>query len=454
MNAAKIIDNCIFAIPVGARFGCNDMDVQLIYAPLSDNMLLADTTTVEALEQAVTSPASTESEYSDLLAQLKPCADLQLRNSTTAPDMYQTLYVLPNYVCNLSCSYCYSAKGRSSKHLSEEHLRATLDYFVDSKRCNGKPLKISFVGGGEPLLSWNIVGQGIEYANKRAYDQNIKLHFGLITNGTVVSPEIIDALKKYNVHPRLSFEIIEDLQNKQRGQYDNVCRTLDLLAEAGINTEVRSVITQDSVERIEEMVEEMFRRFPFVRRMYFDPVADHNLFRNADFTRTFYNTYRQSMLKARRMAADNGKHVLCAVSRSLETVSERYCNGEFCLTPEGTVSICLEVSSPNEETYSQSIYGAVNDKNILILNHEKYKALRQSQTANANPECCQCFVKWNCGGGCTAEKRRYTAEVRNIICDFVRDFSCDLLLERLNEAEMETSGSSLMELVTQNLKNK
>jgi radical SAM protein with 4Fe4S-binding SPASM domain len=186
--------------------------------------------------------------------------------------------------------------------------------------------------------------------------------------------------------------------------------------------------------------------------MYFDPVADHNLFRDANFTRTFYDTYRKSMLKARRIAANSGKNVLCAVSRSLETVSERYCNGEFCLTPEGTVSVCLEVSSPGEETYLQNIYGAVNDKNILTINREKYQALRQSQMADANPECHQCFVKWNCGGGCTAERRRYTAEIQNIICDFVRDFSCDLLLEKLNETELETSGLTLTELVTQNLK--
>ncbi|MDR0724637.1 MAG: radical SAM protein [Prevotellaceae bacterium] len=453
MNTAKMIDDCIFAIPVGNRFGCNDTDVNLIYAPLSNNMLLADTATVATLEQTAISPVSTDSEYSDLLAQLKTATDLQIRNST-APDVYQTLYVLPNYFCNLSCSYCYSAKGRSGKHLSEEHLRATLDYFVDSARCGEKPLKISFVGGGEPLLSWDIVKQGVEYANKLASSQNIKLHFGFITNGTVVSPEIINTVKKYNVHPRISFEILEDLQNKQRGQYDKVCRTLDLLAEAGITTEIRSVITQSAVERIEEMVEEVFRRFPFVRTVYFDPVADHNLFRDVNFTRTFYNTYREAMLKARRIAASNGKNVLCAVSRSLETISDRYCNGEFCLTPEGTVSICLEVSSPDEETYSQNIYGAVNGENILVIDREKYSVLRQNQMADIYPECCQCFVKWNCGGGCTAERRRYTVEIQNVICDFVRDFSCDLLLEKLDETEMETSGSSLMELITQNLKNK
>jgi radical SAM protein with 4Fe4S-binding SPASM domain len=435
----------IFTIPVGHYFDKRKNNFHLVYAPLSGNMMLADEKSVHKMKQVFQRTIEDE-EVEDVLQTLTDTSETAIETIRHLED-YRVLYILPNFICNFSCSYCYSAKGRSNKELSLQHLKAVLDYFIDAKRCNQEPLKITFVGGGEPMISWNLVKYGLEYASSLADKQGIELYFGLITNGSVINEEILEVLSYHRVTPRISFEILKDIQNKQRGHYDKVCETISKMLNAGINCEVRSMITPDNVHQLEEMVQEMINRFPAMNRYYFDPIIDANTFHDIEFTRNFYHTYRHSFMRARRLATANGKEVRNAVSRSLETVVERYCNGEFCLTPEGTLSICMEVSSPHEKEYEKHVYGHIDENNILQINKDKFYFLKEKEMAGNNPKCAFCFVKWNCGGGCMANNNQYPQEILGVICEATRELTLELLLDKLNEEQLESSGISLKELV-------
>jgi len=416
----------IFIIPVGHYFDSAKNDLYLVYAPLSGNMMLADEPTVQKMKQTGEDP-----EMKELMQTLTDATET-VETIENLED-YRVLYVLPNYTCNFSCSYCYSAKGRSDKRLSPHHLKAVLDYFVDARRSDGQPLKISFVGGGEPMISWDLVKYGLEYASSLAQKQGIEIFFGLITNGSIINDEMLDTLSYYRVVPRISFEILEEIQNKQRGHYSEVCNVIDRMLNAGIHCELRSMITPDNVHLMEEMTLEMITRFPAIDHYYFDPITDAKIFHDVEFTRIFFRNYRHFFMKARRRAEKNDKDLRNAVSRSLETIVERYCNGEFCLTPEGTISICLEVSSPKEKEYEKHIYGYVDENNTLQIDRKKFQYLKEKEMAVHRPKCKSCFVKWNCGGGCMANNNQYAEEILDMICDSTRELSVELLLEKLIE---------------------
>lgn len=440
-----LADHNIFTIPVGDYFDKKQNDFYLIYAPLSGNMLLSDAHTIGRMQQ-VAEQSTDDDEMTALLETLTDTSDTPVETIEHLED-YRVLYVLPNFICNFSCSYCYSAKGRSNKELTREQLKAVLDYFVDVKRCKGNSLKITFVGGGEPMMSWKLVKYGLEYASSLAKTQAIELMFGIITNGSIVNEEMLQLLSAHHVMPRISFEILEEVQNKQRGYYDRVCQTIKKLLDAGIYCEVRSMITPDNVAKMTAMVEEMTTRFPEITHYYFDPVTDPAIFHEVASTRDFYKEYNRSFMQARRLAEMNGKEIRNGISRSLNSVVNRYCNGEFCLTPEGTLSICMEVSSPREKEYEKHVYGYVDENNQLRIDPEKFYFLKEKEMAVHNPKCASCFVKWNCGGGCMANNRQYKEDILDLICEATRDLSLELLLERLNKEHMEESGLSLRELV-------
>lgn len=139
-------------------------DLELIYAPIADAMLLVSHPEADALEQAIEQPG--DPELSDVVETLLGGIPAGQRDhKVTHVDQFLLMYVLPNYTCNFSCSYCFSAKGRSGKALDKAHLKDALDYFIDSKRVTSKRLAISYLGGGEPTLSWDVVKFGLEYAS-------------------------------------------------------------------------------------------------------------------------------------------------------------------------------------------------------------------------------------------------------------------------------------------------
>jgi radical SAM protein with 4Fe4S-binding SPASM domain len=224
---------------------------------------------------------------------------------------------------------------------------------------------------------------------------------------------------------------LEEIQNKQRGKYDNVCKTIDYLCEANLYIEVRSMITPLNVERMKEMVQTLITRFPFVNYYMFDPITDRHTFRDEVTTASFYEKYQYHFLEALELAEQHQKQLKCAPLRNLNSIVKRYCFGELCLTPEGTITICHRVSSSSDAHYNDCVYGKITESGEIEFDYAKYQHLINSDTVYDNPNCHNCFIKWNCGGGCMVQNKEYSNEIRSIICESTRNFSKKLLLRKL-----------------------
>jgi uncharacterized protein len=103
--------------------------------------------------------------------------------------------------CNYSCSYCLQAKqiAKASKTDSTE-----LEAFLASipKWTNPHTLEAVEFWGGEPLLYW----QKIEQLLPRLREYAPKAEFSLITNGSLLTPEIVDQLISYNFRVAVSHD--------------------------------------------------------------------------------------------------------------------------------------------------------------------------------------------------------------------------------------------------------
>lgn len=443
---SNLSDNNIYRLSMQDDLGRDDLE--LIYAPIADSMLLVSHDEADALEQAIAQPG--ESELSDIVEMLVGGVPADQRTSkVNHVDEFLYMYVLPNYTCNFKCSYCFSAQGRSSKVLDKAHLKAALDYFIDSNRINSKRLAISYLGGGEPTLSWDVVKFGLEYAAQRAQEHGIEMMTTMVTNGSCITDDMVAVLSEYNVLVRVSFEILEDIQNLQRGQYQAVCQGLDRLSKSRRKPMVRSMITPDNVHRMSEMVALLHERFPYVEQVLFDPITSKETFHELQATQAFYDAYYTEFLNARRLGNKYGIDVACAPLRNLNMVVERFCSGEFCLTPEGTFTLCHQISSPNEKNYSNYIYASVNTDEKVDIDDDKFCKLIATHTVYSNPRCKECFIKWNCGGGCMMQNNQYTDEIRQVICNFTRRFSRTLLVERFQQ-QMIDEGTTLTEYIHEN----
>lgn len=149
----------------------------------------------------------------------------------------------------------------------------------------------------------------LQYADELANSQDFIIHYSFASNGSIINGDMIDSIKKYHIKTNISFDILEDIQNVQRKHYNKVCKTLDLLLEHDIYPTINSVITPLNVGRQEEMVMEIYRRFPKLKRLSFDYVVDAKLYDTVDGLQAFYDEYTQhfSVHKNWRRSRDNCK---------------------------------------------------------------------------------------------------------------------------------------------------
>lgn len=434
MNSNLLKEHNIYAIPVGTYFDKQDDACFLIYSPLANLFYLSLPNEVAKLEESLK-----RDERNQILNSLLEQTAFKNDNNEVSVDTFCTLHLLLNEKCNFHCKYCYSAEGRSSAELSIEQIQTTINFFLSAERKAVKERTIMFMGGGEPALSWSILKQATEYAEKVAAEQEIKIHFSLTTNGSIMDDEMLAFLKKHDFTVQISFEILPDVQKEQRGNYEIVARNLQRISEEGINNYVRSTITVTNVDRITEMVEYCHTNFPKVSKMSCQQVVDPSYFTSKEIVDDFFNRYFNSYQKGMKKAEEYGITLRSSSSHLLNySKRERFCYNLVCLTPYGTLTTCPDVSSPKEADYKDALIGKI-DGNRVHFDKEAFNRVTHGNIYTID-KCKDCFARWNCGSGCPSSRRVYSAEIFDSTCDYYRKMLCNSLMEELARKYEKATG--------------
>ncbi len=451
MNKKNLNERNIFAIPVGDYFDKNTEELQMIYSPFTENVFVASKQFVTSLEENISYPQKADEEIKNLLEEIMPPQDIKpFLEKGVLENGFNTLLILPNNICNFSCSYCYSALGRSNKKLNKETIKAALDNFIDPEKLTEKKAFISLLGGGEPMMTWDLTKYIIEYANERCDKFGIYLWMSLVTNGSILTDEMIELFKKVNIRIAVSFEILEEIQNLQRGQYAKVDENIQRLIAEGINVRIRSTITRESVKLQKKMIETVLEKYPSIENIILEEVTDEDHFNTPETLRAFYSEFLQYFNEAFELGKKHGKHVECSTFRNNNIFIDRFCPGVLCLSPEGTYTSCSRISSPNDKGYEESIYGKISDGKVEI-DQQRLEELIRGYDVYSKAECETCFTKWHCGGGCYAHKHIYTQQTIDAICEYKREFTKMRLLQNLDEEYRNSQGVPLKEFILEQL---
>ncbi len=438
--------NNIFAIPVGEEFSCESSACYLVYAPLANVFFLALPQEVENISKAIEN--GERNSITDAL--LKKRDPGQLNPYGYGYSAASTLYLLPNEKCNFHCKYCYSAKGRSKEEMSFEVMKKAIDYFMDPCRKASKVRNISFFGGGEPTLSWELVIKGTEYAEKLALENNIEIQFCISTNGSVLTEEMIEFYKKHRFQIQVSFEVLKEIQELQRGSYDIVDRNIKRLLEEKINCIIRSTITIENVDLIPQMVEHCHINYPAVGALGCSPVVDPDFFSSVEIVREFQDRYFDSFMKGLQLADKYNIRLNPNNENYIRLIRERHCYNLLCVTPFGTITTCTDISSPKEEGYDEAVFGTIDGANIKF-DDEVYDRLTPNMI-HIDEKCKSCWAKWNCGGGCPNQRRVYSEDVFHAVCEHNKKILRHYLLLELREKYHKRTGQDLYKDISKKLR--
>lgn len=133
--------------------------------------------------------------------------------------------------CNLKCKYCYAEEGMYA-HKNKGLMSAqTLDNVINYlKNLGVEEIGIVSLFGGEPLLNFPIIQKALSdfttYFNV--------FNFEVVTNGYLLTEEIIKLFKFYNVNLSVSIDGPRECTDKLRGEgtFDKAFRALKLAQNA------------------------------------------------------------------------------------------------------------------------------------------------------------------------------------------------------------------------------
>lgn len=331
--------------------------------------------------------------------------------------------ILPNNICNFKCTYCYSAQGRSGNAIDLNSLKTAINYFLNRRQPQGRRFTISILGGGEPLLSWPLLKETLDYAYSLADEHRLSLPISIVTNGSIFSHDIANYMKMHNVSLGVSFDILPEIQNRQRGHYETVKSNINQFTEAGVDVALNAVITLENIDRMNDMLDAIVTNTPRIKKVFFKSLISDNYFSSPKERMNYYRRFVDNFFEALDKAKEYGIWLTSPYLNNAMCVSDRFCPGIFVVTSDGDISICPCIGSRKDKLFDKFIYGHISENGKVEINDKKLKLIL-SHNHNRNERCRDCIAHWHCAGGCYADNSTIgdDHDAQNAYCESMQYF--------------------------------
>lgn len=145
--------------------------------------------------------------------------------------------------CNLACPYCFVCQR--PKQITYKVAEDTAKFFAKNALIAGKKPSINFFGG-EPMLRFKDIIKPLTIWIRETYGDGFEL--SLTTNGTLLTREVMEFFKEYDVSMLFSIDGGKKTQDVNRpfhggrGSFDHLEKIIDLVLEFHPNMTFRATI--------------------------------------------------------------------------------------------------------------------------------------------------------------------------------------------------------------------
>lgn len=169
--------------------------------------------------------------------------------------MIDRICISINNRCNLACRYCHFHEKKMHIQEAEMDIFRILDNVISYMEKNRiKLFKIGFVGNGEPLLDFESLKKYVLYLS--GYLETGRIAAYTITNGTLLTREMLLFFRKYNINVGISIDGIPEIHDKYR------CKTHAIVMEKiklcreilGYDPSLNSTVGAEVLESAEETI--------------------------------------------------------------------------------------------------------------------------------------------------------------------------------------------------------
>lgn len=309
--------------------------------------------------------------------------------------------------CNLACTYCYASEEKIGK-LGSMDFDKLFDEIDSLLLANDYGIEIVF-HGGEPLL----VFDEIEIFSKKIRNQfySWRVNFSLQSNGTLISENIINVLKEFNIGLGISVDGKNEIQNNNRVYKNNkpafkdIQSTIQFLLDKQYKAGILCVLNQSNHDSMLDILKYYSQ---YTNSISFNPLIP--------YTGEIYDSshYIEGFIQCIDWLLFNNEdkdEVDKYIERTIEIMAKKIddlfdydkniCFCSPCKMGTQVLTICT-----NGDIYPCDwLLGSVpSEGNIYEFGISEYIKSYQPICHDLPKECKECRWKVQCGGGCTAER--------------------------------------------------
>lgn len=313
-------------------------------------------------------------------------------------DKTPVLKIFTTNKCNARCYYCFE-KGIKQIDMSHDTAMQVVSFI--KANYHDKELQINWFGG-EPLYNFEV----IDFITRELHSEGYKLQTHITTNGSLLTIEIIDFLRKY--YEGISIQVtIDDIGIKyskvkkyidipEEYAYHRIIDNVHLLLDNNISTRIRINFLKSKIDYAFEVYSTLSKEFQGKDGLmiYFAPLSfdDDKVDREIEHTHLklmkFYNSEKKVF--------DNGdahKSLLTSLTLKPKSIPCGACRTKnFTVTADGQLFKCHRIAK----------FDHCNVGNVWEGINEQSKYLKMfTSDEYINRKCKNCNVYPICRGGCT-----------------------------------------------------
>lgn len=308
------------------------------------------------------------------------------------------LTIAPTMDCNYSCSYCFE-ECKQDIYMNEETMEAIVKFINQYEKI--KNIYVTWFGG-EPLMGIQQIGKLFDKMKKI---QDKKYSFSMISNGFLISQDVINLFNKMGVsYIQITLDGLKETHNKVK--YTKTCddtftrtiENIDLLISVAPNIRItlRVNVSKENSGEFSDLYKFITERYKNNPQIGIYPAfvtasSPGHSFDSLLFTRKEQSDFIQELFYKKNITT----HLCRYPNSSFDECAIRNKN-TFTIDPEGYLYKCWEIIGDRKYAIGKlNTDGMIESVNETILNRYLYGADPLEDTI-----CSKCPYLPICFGGC------------------------------------------------------
>jgi uncharacterized protein len=425
----------VFALPVANRY--------LFYAPLHKLTAVLDARALSALKNKFTDPGF------DAGAQLNQIADLltgpggelaQIRQGPLSRPLF--LGLITTRGCNMGCVYCdFAAPKFGQKTMDLSLARNCVDAYLQLVVSAGiNHAEIQFFGG-EPFFDNKVCELVVPYAREAGNKKGIQVSFEVTTNGLINSKRAAWMANNFervvlSLDGPAVFQNAQRPVHKEKGSFDVVYRTAEILSRGPTDLFLRVCATTDSTPRLPAIARWMAENL-CMSTVCFEALTPSSLSESNGFHPPDPIDFAMNVLEAEDILVEYGIDTQTS-GTDIAKLQASFCplgKDAMIVNPKGELNACYLLEEDWIKEELNLCFGRLSNTQPGIPAFEiEIQALEKirSYAGTQGTLCRNCFCQYHCAGGCHVNHKNIVmASTYDDVCIQTRAVTIGKLLKTI-----------------------